>query len=854
LLSAIRRHLRSAPIVAFLALALGVGTQVGTAAAATYKWLGVTPVPISLPTNAGGEPDAFFGWGACPTAGWCAGVGAYTDEHGNQEALVATRASGSWGPASEITLPAGAATGSQKAGFGLAEATVACTGRGACVAVGHYIEEGGGEAGMVAEETSGVWGTASKVRLPAHAAGNPEARLRSVACPAAGSCAGGGEYHNENGDREAMVVDQTSGVWGQASEIEPPMNAESNPNARISSIACSAAGSCVAIGAYRDESTATEEAMVATETGGSWGQASQVTPPANAGGKPSSELHSLVCVTSGPCVAAGKYTDGSGDQEAMAAEETSGMWGMASEIKPPANAASNPEAASGLSPVSIACPASGSCVIIGKYTDGSGDQEAMAAEETSGMWARASEIKPPAHAASNPEATLYPACPTSTSGSCVAAGAYTDEGGDREAMVAEETSGVWGQASEITAPGNAESNPQIIFGEVQCPAAGSCIAFGEYKNSGGKFEDMEVTGTSAAAPPEEPVTGSKPLGCELVAKPRIRRLCGSVNLHSSTKVGYYFEYNEGASCAGGTKTLGAEVEGQDIEVSAEILEGTLQPRTEYTYCLVATNPFGETPGLELTFETADAPPTIAGESASNITESDATLEAQINPGGEAAYYAEYGTSACEANSCGTKTSGEGFLIGDTQEQGSLELTNLKPNTIYHYWVVATNSAAPEGVHGQAMEFTTPRAEEEVRDEEVERDIAERVNAEAKARAEAEARTAAAGRERQEEAAAAAAKKKQEEAASKSVSITIVKVEVSSSSVTVTLDASQAGTVTISDPGLKTTTKSVAVGNHEIKVLLTKAGKQDRKRHRRILITAKLKAAGRTVSESKTVKL
>jgi hypothetical protein len=331
------------------------------------------------------------------------------------------------------------------------------------------------------------------------------------------------------------------------------------------------------------------------------------------------------------------------------------------------------------------------------------------------------------------------------------------------------------------------------------------------------------------------------------------QLSGELN-PESLETEYWFEYGEEGAYTERTATLKMAALPGPLPVGPVTITD-LSPGVIYSYRLVAKNAAGETKDTENeTFKTEPVPPTIAGETASNITENDATLEAQINPGGEAAYYAEYGTSACEANSCGTKTSGEGFLIGDTQEQGSLELTNLKPNTIYHYWVVATNSAAPEGVHGQAMEFTTPRAEEEVRDEEVERDIAERVNAEAKARAEAEARTAAAGRERQEEAAAAAAKKKQEEAASKSVSITIVKVEVSSSSVTVTLDASQAGTVTISDPGLKTTTKSVAVGNHEIKVLLTKAGKQDRKRHRKILITAKLKAAGRTVSESKTVKL
>jgi hypothetical protein len=732
-------------------LALGVGIQVGTAAAATYTWSGVTPVPVTAPANKGAEPEAHFDWGACPTAGSCSGVGSYIDEHGSEEALAAIRTDGTWEQASEIKPPAHAQS-NPKAGFGHAQPTVACTGPGACVAVGHYLNEGGGEEAMVVTETGGTWTTASEIKPPTHAATNPEARVDSVACPAAGSCLAGGDFENEHGDQEAMVVDETSGSWARASEVEPPANAKSNPEASISSVACSAASSCVAFGEYRDESTGTVEAMVATETGGTWGRASQIALPANAGNEPKSGLDSVVCAASGPCVAVGAYTDEHGNREAMVATETSGLWGQASEITSPMNAASNPQVEfSSISYAgSIACPASGSCVIAGEYKDSS-ETKLMVAEETSGVWGQASEIKPPANAEIGAPQAAGARIACTGVGSCVVIGSYIKEGGEREAMVAEATGGSWGQANEIALPANAASKSGVIFGPFSCPASSSCVAFGQYTNGAGKTEDMEVTGTIVPAPP--------------------------------------------------------------------------------------------------------VPPTIAGEFASNITESNATLEAQINPGGEAAYYFEYGTSACEANSCGTKTS-EGFLTGDSGEAGSVEATNLKPNTTYHYWVVATNSAALGGVHGQAMEFTTRRGEEEVRNEEVEGAIRERVNAEAKARTEAEARTAAAIREGQEEAAAAAAaaKKKQEEAAGKSVSVKIVKVQVSSSSVTLTLDASQAGTVTISGPGLRTTSKSVAAGTSQIRVALNKTGKNDRKHHKKIKLTVQLKAAGRTASGSKTVKL
>ena len=76
----------------------------------------------------------------------------------------------------------------------------------------------------------------------------------------------------------------------------------------------------------------------------------------------------------------------------------------------------------------------------------------------------------------------------------------------------------------------------------------------------------------------------------------------------------------------------------------------------------------------------------------------------------------------------------------------------------------------------------------------------------------------------------------------------------SSGVTVTLEASQAGTVTISGPGLKTTAKKVAAGTDQIKVMLTKTGKRDRKHHKKVKLTFELKAGGEMVSGSKTVEL
>jgi hypothetical protein len=109
----------------------------------------------------------------------------------------------------------------------------------------------------------------------------------------------------------------------------------------------------------------------------------------------------------------------------------------------------------------------------------------------------------------------------------------------------------------------------------------------------------------AAEKPETPLTES----CSGPIKSGAQQLCGTLNPHSSAKVGSYFAYDAGTSCAGGSRTLArGEVEGEEIEVSGEATG--LQAGTEYTYCLVATNSAGETFGQPVSFTT---PPTESAQ-------------------------------------------------------------------------------------------------------------------------------------------------------------------------------------------------------------------------------------------------
>jgi hypothetical protein len=204
------------------------------------------------------------------------------------------------------------------------------------------------------------------------------------------------------------------------------------------------------------------------------------------------------------------------------------------------------------------------------------------------------------------------------------------------------------------------------------------------------------------APPQAPITG-----CSGVtpAQPSWLHVCGTLNPGASAKVGYYFAYNVGPICTGGDRTPpGPEVEGEDVNVAGELTG--LTPNTEYSYCLVAKSEDGEAFGADLAFMTQSVPPEIAGESASSITQTAATLQAKINPNNaEATPSFQYSTSESLANA--TIVPGGPIAAALQAEPVSVAIVGLQPGTVYYFQALAANSAGK--AEGPVESFTTPPA-------------------------------------------------------------------------------------------------------------------------------------------------
>ena len=125
---------------------------------------------------------------------------------------------------------------------------------------------------------------------------------------------------------------------------------------------------------------------------------------------------------------------------------------------------------------------------------------------------------------------------------------------------------------------------------------------------------------------------------------------------------------------------------QAVAVSEALKE--LEPEAAYHYRVVAIGPGGEALSGEQVFTTAAAPAGVQALTgpASSVTQSTATLNGTVDPGGQATTYAwEVGTST----SYGTTVYGS--LLAESEPVAvSLALSELRAGTTYHYRLVSTS--------------------------------------------------------------------------------------------------------------------------------------------------------------------
>jgi hypothetical protein len=164
----------------------------------------------------------------------------------------------------------------------------------------------------------------------------------------------------------------------------------------------------------------------------------------------------------------------------------------------------------------------------------------------------------------------------------------------------------------------------------------------------------------------------------------------------------------------------------------------IQPNTTYEYWVIAKNAQAEKTEVRETFKTLKTP-SIDSESATDITEHDAILEAKLNSGGQDIYYqfqivenpseflpemacpAERSPELCLGSPATTGVLPIGFLLAAPAD-GSVGVdlerergVTLLPETTYHYRVIAVRAPLGEDTirwkgppaYGADQTFTTP---------------------------------------------------------------------------------------------------------------------------------------------------
>lgn len=482
-----RASRRAVVLSCVLALAI-----TAAATAATLQWSATDEVALPVGANATG-PDAALSFLACPTAGACIGAGSYLDVDGHGRALVAAQSGARWGAAQALALPAGAASDPQAVPTALD-----CASAGDCAVTGTYVDATDGAQAMVAGRAAGAWSAAQRVDLPGDADAVAEPVLSAVTCPAAGACSAVGSYFTGAGTFRAMVATRSAGTWSAATALDLPADADTaNPQAALYAVACASAGSCTAAGSYLDEDGA-YQAMLATQSGGTWSAAAKVAAPAGARTEPSAYLNAIACPAAGACTALGAYLDASGAGRVMTATTS----GPATALSLPADAnAIDPAAAvSGLD-----CASATACAAVGSYRDGTGVYRPFVASRTSG-WAPAVGLALPADADPTIESSLDAvACPAA--GACVAGGSYANASSQLRPMIATEA----GAATRVALPANAGDLPDAHVRAVACDSEQACDLAGDYTTASDGRHPLVIAGRPAPPPPVSQPSTPEPI-------------------------------------------------------------------------------------------------------------------------------------------------------------------------------------------------------------------------------------------------------------------------------------------------------------------------------------------------------
>ncbi len=182
-------------------------------------------------------------------------------------------------------------------------------------------------------------------------------------------------------------------------------------------------------------------------------------------------------------------------------------------------------------------------------------------------------------------------------------------------------------------------------------------------------------------------------------------LNGTINPEGMSS-NYHFEY--GLDFTYGSSTPQTDAGNGSISVAKAAAISGLAPNTTYHYRIVGSNSSGSIVGPDQALITAVIPPTPDGSPAfaSAIMPRSASLHGTVNPNNSIArWHFEYGTTTAY----GSSPFGGFFFSGGTDQAVVTPISDLEPDTVYHFRVVTDAGFGTVPQYGADQTFVTAPA-------------------------------------------------------------------------------------------------------------------------------------------------
>jgi hypothetical protein len=343
----------------------------------------------------GGQQYAAVTDVSCAWQANCAAIGYYltSQDTFTGQAFVADEIGGTWRKAQPLT---GITNAVNVSGLGVGwNLTVSCAPQrtaAARTALGLACEAGGatitgtGTTAFVATSTRGTWHAATPVTGLSALAGTRASAVTAISCPAAGTCAIGGDYTDAARRVQAFVANEVNGTWRRAIEVPGTAVLNAGGNAQVTSLDCPAAGDCTAAGQYTARG-GTGEVFVINAAGNAWRRAVQLPGSARLG-QGGAGIAEVSCASITSCAVGGTvWTARQSTSHGVIGTETSGKWGSLAEVS-----------GADTSVTTLSCPVAGDCAAGGYSVNPVADSvdagNGIVVDQVSGKWGKPVTVAP----------------------------------------------------------------------------------------------------------------------------------------------------------------------------------------------------------------------------------------------------------------------------------------------------------------------------------------------------------------------------------------------------------------------------------------------------------------------------